>query len=542
MVNQRTVDAIGTSGGAFNALWTLKGLGALDAAGTDAYRAAVGALKHPAAGVRKAAAMVLPHTEAAASAILGAGLLADPDLHTRLAATLVLADMPAAAEIGQAVYKASQIAENYSDPWLSRALYVAGTRERDSFLAAYRADPKALPFTALPVPLRIGNLRPDWRAPSAQDLSADWKDMTVPGNWEAHGLPNFDGVVWFTRTIDIAPGTTASNISLGPVRNTADVWLNGIPLAAAFAAGAGGGRAGAPPATNPPAGRGVSAPEAGPLRPTAAAITTTLMYPVPANTLRAGRNVITVRVQNTRADGGFVGTADAMYLESGTGRTPLAGTWKYRVERQANTGALYSKPGELAAHVAFVAAGGADSAAGAALPVVTAAPDTVLQLGVVPSEMKYSSTELTAQAGQLVEIHYTNSDQVQHNFVLGAPGSLARIGGAAEQFAQSPGAMAQSYVPDSSDILFHTNLLAAGETVAFQFRAPEQPGDYPYMCTFPGHWRLMNGVLHVVAPFGRGRGAGGRAAGPGAAGPNGAGANAGGRANGQPAAPARGVN
>jgi azurin len=156
---------------------------------------------------------------------------------------------------------------------------------------------------------------------------------------------------------------------------------------------------------------------------------------------------------------------------------------------------------------------------------VTAAPDVVLQLGAVANEMKYSSTELTVQAGQLVEVHYTNGDQVQHNFVLGAPGSLARIGGAAEQFAQSPGAMAQSYIPDSADILFHTNLLTAGETVPFQFRAPEQPGDYPYLCTFPGHWRLMNGVLHVVPPFGRGRGAGGRAAGTSAAG----------RANGQPA-------
>jgi hypothetical protein len=47
---------------------------------------------------------------------------------------------------------------------------------------------------------------------------------------------------------------------------------------------------------------------------------------VPANTLHAGRNVITVRIQNTRAEGGFVGTADAVYLESGTTRTPLAGT------------------------------------------------------------------------------------------------------------------------------------------------------------------------------------------------------------------------
>ena len=42
-----------------------------------------------------------------------------------------------------------------------------------------------------------------------------------------------------------------------------------------------------------------------------------------------------------------------MFSRPGSGRTPLAGTWKYRVERQTNAGALYTKPGQLAAHVAF---------------------------------------------------------------------------------------------------------------------------------------------------------------------------------------------
>jgi azurin len=31
-----------------------------------------------------------------------------------------------------------------------------------------------------------------------------------------------------------------------------------------------------------------------------------------------------------------------------------------------------------------------------------------------------------------------------------------------------------------------------------------QAGEYPYVCTFPGHWRIMNGVLQVVQPAGRG--------------------------------------
>src|SRR5207244_653750 len=88
LVRNKAVDEVGINGGAFNALWTLQGLGETTTPASQGYRAAVEALKHPAAGVRKAAAMVLPKTVDAAGAIVAAGLLHDPDLHTRLAAVL----------------------------------------------------------------------------------------------------------------------------------------------------------------------------------------------------------------------------------------------------------------------------------------------------------------------------------------------------------------------------------------------------------------------------------------------------------------------
>ena len=70
----------------------------------EAHARPIGALKHPAAGVRKVAAMVLPKTAESAAAIVDAGLLRDPDLHTRLAATLAIADMPPAPAIADALY------------------------------------------------------------------------------------------------------------------------------------------------------------------------------------------------------------------------------------------------------------------------------------------------------------------------------------------------------------------------------------------------------------------------------------------------------
>ena len=478
LVKNTTVDAIGINGGAMHALWTLKGLGEIDAATGSSYPTAVAALKHPAAGVRKAAAMVLPKTAAAAGALLAANALQDPDLHTRLAATLVIAEMPESPEIAPALYRESQKPENYSDKWLSRAIYIAAVRHQKTFTTAYKADKSALPFDSLPIALRLGALKPDWRLPSAKEVAADWKDMPTPGNWESRGLPDFDGVVWFSRTVDVPAGAAGTaSLSLGTMRNSGEVWVNGLSVTPPGGRGAGGGRGGPPP------------------------------LELPTGTIRPGANQITVRITNARQDGGFIGTPEQMYLEAGGSKIALAGPWKYRIERQTNAGTLYNKPGELAAHVAFTAGGGMAGAAGTALkPVAPPAPDVVLRIAAVPGQLKFDLAELTVAPGQLIEIVFSNPDAMQHNFVLGAVGAMEAIGNAADKLAQSPAGLAQQYVPDMPQVLFSTKLIEPGETARFQFRAPSNAGDYPYICTFPAHWRVMNGVLHVVQPQGRGRG------------------------------------
>ena len=476
LVRNRSVDAVGVNGGALHALWTLKGLGALDQPGTDAHGAALEALKHPAAGVRKAAAQVLPAGSDTAAALLAAGMLRDPDLHTRLAVVLALAEMPASPAVGAALHDESRKEENYADRWLSRAFYIAAMRHKEGFLTSYRADGAAVPFTELPVPLRLGTTKPDWRTPEAGELSGAWHEMQVPGNWESRGLPDFDGVVWFTRPVEWSGGADAATLTLGRVGSVSEVWVNGLSVS-----------------PQPGGGRGAQTTGRGFVPPT---------YDLPAGALRPGSNTLTVRIQNNRGEGGFLGTPDAMYIEGGGTKLPLAGAWRYRVERQTNAGALYTKPGELAAHVAFTESGGAG---GSALPpAATQAPDVVLRLGVLPGQLKFDLPELTVAPGQLVEIVFVNSDQMQHNFLLGAPGTLDQIGAAADQLAASPAAAAQQYVPEIPQVLYSTRLVDPGQTLAFQFKVPGQEGQYPYVCTFPGHWRIMNGILKVVAPAGRG--------------------------------------
>lgn len=483
-----SVDELGLNGAALHALWTLHGLGETSNLSADGGRVAVEALKHPAAGVRKAAAMVLPRTTEGASAIVSAGLLQDPDLHTRLAVILALAEAPATPDLGRALYSASLDTDNHTDRWLSRALYIAATRHREAFLGQYRADANAVPASALPISLRIGTIKPDWRTPESGSLSSDWKEMEAPGNWEGRGLPDFDGVVWFTKTVDLPQRVTEGSLAIGRISNQAEVWVNGFSVTPAVAAPGARGQGGRGAAPAPGGGRGAALPS----------------YPLPEGTLRQGPNTITVRITNNRNEGGFIGTPESMILQAGDTRAPLAGTWRYRVERQTNAGALYSKPGELAAHVAFVAAPPPAAGTLPEEPVVAQAPDVVIRLGVSLGEMKFDKSELTVAPGQLVEIVFTNPDSMQHNFVLGSPGSLETIGLAADEVARSSNGFSLQFVPQVPQVLFATKLVEPRETVTVQFRAPMQAGEYPYVCTFPGHWRLMNGVLQVVQPAGRG--------------------------------------
>jgi uncharacterized protein len=55
-----------------------------------------------------------------------------------------------------------------------------------------------------------------------------------------------------------------------------------------------------------------------------------------------------------------------------------------------------------------------------------------------------------------------------------------------------------NYVPDMPEVLFATKLVNPQQTERLRFIAPKKAGDYPFVCTFPGHWSIMNGIMKVV--------------------------------------------
>ena len=84
-----------------------------------------------------------------------------------------------------------------------------------------------------------------------------------------------------------------------------------------------------------------------------------------------------------------------------------------------------------------------------------------------------------------------------HNLLITAPGAVAEVGRLAEQLgAKGP---ARDWRPDTPKVLHATPMLQRGESATLDFVAPDVPGDYGFVCTFPGHWRLMQGVMRVVA-------------------------------------------
>ena len=123
----------------------------------------------------------------------------------------------------------------------------------------------------------------------------------------------------------------------------------------------------------------------------------------------------------------------------------------------------------------------------------------VIKIGTVFEKMAFDKDLVVVAAGKPVEFLLDNSDLMPHNFVITQPGALEEIGLLSEANAQQPGFAEKQYVPQSDKVLAKSNLLQPRDTQKVSFKAPKEPGIYPFVCTYPGHWRRMYGALYVVA-------------------------------------------
>ena len=122
----------------------------------------------------------------------------------------------------------------------------------------------------------------------------------------------------------------------------------------------------------------------------------------------------------------------------------------------------------------------------------------MVHLGTVPDQMLFDKERIVVKAGKPVEILFENTDLMPHNFVITQPGALEEVGTLAEETGTQPGAAERQYVPPSKKILLASRLLQPRSSEALSWTAPTKPGVYPYVCTYPGHWRRMYAAMYVV--------------------------------------------
>ncbi|MEC7564828.1 MAG: PVC-type heme-binding CxxCH protein [Planctomycetota bacterium] len=125
-----------------------------------------------------------------------------------------------------------------------------------------------------------------------------------------------------------------------------------------------------------------------------------------------------------------------------------------------------------------------------------------IKIHCLAERMRFSVESITATVGQPLKILFTNEDATDHNMVFVKPGALAEVGMAANEMARDPKNANSDFVPASKKNLILQASPMIGPTRksrvhVFRFHAPDQPGVYPYVCTFPGHWVIMKGILVV---------------------------------------------
>ena len=143
-----------------------------------------------------------------------------------------------------------------------------------------------------------------------------WKTISLPGSWEGSGiteLTDFDGVTLFRREV-IVPDAWAGHdltLSLGAIDDIDETYWNGKVVGS----------------TN-----GWMAPRS---------------YTIPGAQVKAGRNLIAIRVTDTGGNGGLSGPADALKLSLNAANSlPLGGAWKYHISIPAAKLSTMPKPSD----------------------------------------------------------------------------------------------------------------------------------------------------------------------------------------------------
>lgn len=135
-----------------------------------------------------------------------------------------------------------------------------------------------------------------WAATDLEDSA--WKTMKVPGLMQEQGLKDFNGIVWFRKTVDIPANWVGKELTLniGVIDDNDFTYFNGVQIGHT---------------------EGWMSPRS---------------YKIPKELVKKGKAVIAVRVMDTGGTGGINGSPESISLHrSQTDAVQLAGDWNYQI-------------------------------------------------------------------------------------------------------------------------------------------------------------------------------------------------------------------
>lgn len=399
---------------ALHALWTLKGLGALDGNNAEASEAVVKGLSNKSYAVKRAALSLLPETTESSEKLATSGLLADADLQVRLAAILRAGELPESVGLYAQMEKVMEDKANSTDKWLNAATKVY-FREMNYETVDAASVKMLVPSAAEGKPVwSYTETRPadDWMSTNfnhsawkkGESLFGGKNIQTARTSWTTEDI-------WLRREIQIT-GEIDEPILKIVHDDDYEVYVNGELLFSET---------------------GASGLEYKYVK----------LSSEKGKLFKQGKNIIAVHCRNTGGN---------QFIDVGFG-----------------------KIGEIKADITF-------------------------ELEAVPQEMAFNKKVLHATAGQTIEIKLANKDEMPHNLVVLSPGSLNDFGAMVDAFTKTPEAEKMGYVPKSRYVLGTIRMLAPKESGSIVIALPNIPGRYPFVCTFPGHWQMMQGVIIVTAP------------------------------------------
>ncbi|GAA4416239.1 hypothetical protein GCM10023187_47550 [Nibrella viscosa] len=532
LVNDQSLDEIGINPAAIHALWTLDGLGVLKEGG-PALQAAISALKHPCPGVRKTAVQVLPRNEATVAAILQANTLTDQEPVVVLNSLLALSEMPLTSAAEKAILARFENAKEVTDRWMPEAFAVVlnshGGKLRREYLAQTLKKAGASTGNNMAShdhsAMQHGaNGAATASASTAITPKGDKADLVITNVRVEPANPALRETVRFIYEVQNQGGVAVPAGTIIPlniriqgegrtINLTSQVFNKGIA-----------------PGETVTIEQGNNGPWIGNIsfnsdQPGTYNVVTVIdrdntitetnesnnsrmvkvTYQAPQNlTAYALERAIRSYVSTMPVDSAIAMLKLSQKLDRAYSQALVKGVidgWAPRrraTVQDADKGFLASLtntvPDDTRERLSRVMQAWGVQATEAADPNTE-----VVRIKAVREAMQFDRKEFTVTAGKTVEIIFENPDAMQHNIVIGKPKTMEIIGAAADKMITAKDGAEKNYVPSIPQIIAATPLVNPDQSYRLKFTAPVQPGDYPYVCTFPGHWRIMNGVMKVTA-------------------------------------------